>query len=113
MDRIEQYRQIIEKALTETLAFLKSGNDPGVEYKLLFDRERDNYALIAVGFSSKRRIHHFLVHLEIINGKVWLQADNTDFEIAKDLEKAGLAKSEIVLGFQEPRVRPYTEYAAA
>jgi hypothetical protein len=113
MDRIEQYRRIIEKVLTETLAFLKSGGDPGMEYKLLFDRERDSYALVAVGFSGKRRIHHFLIHLEIINGKVWLQADNTDFEIAKDLEKAGLSRNEIVLGFQEPKVRPYTEYAAA
>jgi len=84
-----------------------------IEYKLLFGRERDSHALIAVGFSHKRRIHHFLVHLEIINGKVWLHADNADFEIARDLEKSGLAKSEIVLDFQEPRVRPYTEYAAA
>jgi hypothetical protein len=67
MDRIEQYRRIIEKVLTETLAFLKSGGDPGMEYKLLFDRERDSYALVAVGFSGKRRIHHFLIHLEIIN----------------------------------------------
>jgi hypothetical protein len=113
MDRITQYRQIIETVLTETLAFLNSGADPGIEYKLLFDRERDGYALIVAGFSNKRRIHHFLIHLEIINGKVWLQADNTDFEIAKDLEKAGLSRSEIVLGFQEPKVRPYTEYAAA
>ena len=113
MDRITQYRQIIENVLTETLAFLNSGADPSVEYRLLFDRERDSYGLVAIGFSNKRRIHHFLIHLEIINGKVWLQADNTDFVIARDLERAGLSKNEIVLGFQEPKVRPYTEYAAA
>jgi len=76
-------------------------------------RERDGYALLVVGFANKGRIHQFLVHLEISNGKVWLQADNSDFAIARDLEKAGLAKREIVLGFQEPQVRPYTEYAAA
>lgn len=69
--------------------------------------------MIAVGFSNKRRIHHFLIHLEIINGKIWLQADNTDLVIARDLEAAGISKNEIVLGFQEPSVRPHTEYAAA
>lgn len=113
MDRIEQLRHAIEKVLTETLAFLNSGADPGIEYKLLLDQAHDSYALIAIGFSNKRRIHHFLIHMEIINGKVWLQTDNTDFEIARDLEKAGIAKSEIVLGFHEPKLRPHTEYAAA
>lgn len=113
MDRITQYRQIIERVLTEAWEFIGPTNDEDIEYKLMFDRKRDNYALIAVGFSNKRRIHHFLIHLEIINDKVWLQADNTDWIIARDLERAGLSKNEIVLGFQEPKVRPYTEYAAA
>jgi hypothetical protein len=113
MDRIAQYRQVIEKALTETWEYVKSGSGLEVEYQLLFDREHDNYALIVSGFGKAKRIHHFLVHLQIKNGKIWLQADNTDFEIAKDLERAGIRKDEIVLGFHQPKVRPYTDYAAA
>ena len=35
------------------------------------------------------------------------------YRIAERLEAAGVARSDIVLGFQPPSVRPYTEYAAA
>ncbi|MEP7338691.1 MAG: XisI protein [Acidobacteriota bacterium] len=113
MDRIAQYRDIVERVLTEALEFMGPANDQGVEYKLMFDRQRDSYAITAIGFDGPRRVHRFVIHLEIINGKVWLQADNTDLVIARDLERAGILKNEIVLGFQEPEVRPYTEYAAA
>lgn len=113
MDRIAQYRDIIEKVLTDAWEFIGPNNDPGVEYKLMFDWQRDSYAITAIGFDGPRRVHRFVIHLEIINGKVWLQADNTDLVIARDLERAGLSKNEIVLGFQEPKVRPHTEYAAA
>jgi hypothetical protein len=54
-----------------------------------------------------------VVSLEIISGKVRLQADNTDLRIAERLEEAGIPKGDIVLGFQPPSVRPYTEYAVA
>ena len=113
MDRIAQYRQVIEKVLTETYNFVKSGSGLDVEYQLLFDREHDSYALIVSGFEHRRRIHDFLLHFEIKNGKIWLQANNTDFEITKDLEKAGIRKDEIVLGIHPPHLRPHTEYAAA
>jgi hypothetical protein len=33
--------------------------------------------------------------------------------VAGDLEAAGVPKTDIVLGFQPPQVRPHTEYAAA
>jgi hypothetical protein len=47
------------------------------------------------------------------NGKIWIQEDGIEYGIAKDLEDAGIPKSEIVLGFQPPDVRPFTEYAVA
>jgi hypothetical protein len=45
--------------------------------------------------------------------EIRLQADYDDLRIAERLEVAGIPKSDIVLGFQLPSVRPYTEYAAA
>jgi XisI protein len=65
------------------------------------------------GWDESRRIHGPVVSLEIIDGKVCLQADNTYLRIAERLEEAGIAKSDIVLGFQPLCVRPYTEYAVA
>jgi len=53
------------------------------------------------------------VHVEIIGGKIWIQADWTERGVAADIEEAGIPKSDIVLGFQPPHIRPYTEYAVA
>ena len=52
-------------------------------------------------------------HLEIINGKIWIQKDQTEEGIATYLEEAGIPKDAIVLGFHSLDVRPFTEYAAA
>jgi hypothetical protein len=51
------------------------------------------------------------IHLEIINGKVWVQYDGTEDGITDELLKAGIPKEHIVLGFHEPEVRPYTGFA--
>jgi hypothetical protein len=72
-----------------------------------------HFTILREGWDWSQRIPGPVVNLEIIDGKVWLQADNTDLRIAERLEEAGIAKSDIVLGFQPLRVRPYTEYAVA
>ena len=63
--------------------------------------------------SDGARYHGCVAAWEIINGKIWIQDDNTDYGVALDLERLGVPKSDIVLGFHPPEVRPHTEYAAA
>ena len=46
-----------------------------------------------------------------IDGKLWIQTDNTEHGIAPDLGQAGIPKSDIVLAFRPPDVRRHTEYA--
>ena len=111
MDKLNQYRGIIEQILTDVAKITPSKDR--LEYKLIFDRERDSYGLVSIGWNNAARIHHFVIHLEIIGGKVWIQEDNTDLVIAEDLERAGIPKGDIVLGFHPPHVRPLTDYAAA
>jgi hypothetical protein len=86
---------------------------PNLRDRTVFDRHSDNYLIVREGWDGGRRIDANVVHLEIINGKVWIQVDNTDQVIARQLEAAGIPKSEIVLGFHPPYVRPHTEYAVA
>lgn len=109
--KLTQYREIIKQVLVEVAGF--GSNQAEIEDRPLFDTQADSYAVISEGWQNDERIHHILVHLEIINGKVWLQADNTDMVIARQLERAGIPKQDIVLGFQPADVRPHTEYAAA
>jgi hypothetical protein len=79
----------------------------------VFDRDRDRYLLIDVGWDGKRRVHGCIVHIDIIDGKLWIQRDGTEQGIALDLEQAGIPKEHIVLGFREPELRQYTGYAVA
>ncbi|MGH9833419.1 MAG: XisI protein [Blastocatellia bacterium] len=111
MDRVRHYRETIERVINEVLQITPSTDE--TQYKAMFDRGHDRYAMIAVGWEGPQRVLDIIIYLEIINGKVWLQADNTDLAIARDLERAGISKHEIVLGMHPPDVRPYTEYAAA
>ncbi|MGE0883113.1 MAG: element excision factor XisI family protein [Blastocatellales bacterium] len=115
MDKLEQYRDIIERELTEIVALTEhsSAAPTNLRDKTVFDRQADSYLILREGWDGAHRIHGPVISLEIINGKIWLQADHTNLRIAERLEEAGIPKSEIVLGFQPPQVKPYTEYAVA
>ncbi len=65
-----------------------------------------------VGWNNGRRVHGCIIHVDIIEGKIWIQRDGTESGTALDLEEAGVPKGDIVLGFREPELRPYTGYAA-
>jgi hypothetical protein len=66
-----------------------------------------------VGWDNGKRIHGALVHIDIVDGKLWIQRDGTEHGIAKELEQAGAPKNHIVLAFRPFEVRQYTEYAVA
>jgi hypothetical protein len=114
MGTLDQYRDLIEKKLTEfvELPAIASDSMP-LREQLVFDRQRDNYLIFQEGWNGSRRVHRFVVHLEIQNGKILIHEDWTENGIARDLEAAGVPKSDIVLSFQPPNVRPLTGYAAA
>ncbi|MBF2020024.1 MAG: XisI protein [Hydrococcus sp. C42_A2020_068] len=64
-----------------------------------------------MGWEGKRRVHSCLVHLEIIDDKIWIQRDGTEDGIANDLVAAGIPKNQIILAFHPPEIRQHTEYA--
>jgi len=111
MDTVETYRQKIEKILTEYTLIPYAYGD--VQSEAVFDRERDRYLLVNVGWDQGRRVHGTLVHVDVINGRIWIQRDGTEDGIANELVAAGVPREDIVLGFHAPEMRPYTEFAAA
>ncbi|MEG3918290.1 element excision factor XisI family protein [Microcoleus sp. POL10_C6] len=66
--------------------------------------------LINIGWLNEQRIYHFVIYIDIIDGQVWIQANNTDRLIAEELVAAGIPAKSIVLGLQPPDVRPHTAY---
>jgi hypothetical protein len=112
MEKIERYRKIIYSVLTPLLSHRYSGLD--VQNEAAFDEKNDRYLIMSVGWQQKkRRIHGCLIHLDIVDGKIYIQRDGTEDGIAYELEAAGVPKSDIVLSFHPEDVRPHTGYAVA
>ena len=116
MEKIETLREAVKKSLLEWKDFLTPRIEPEdqkLEPKTVFDDENNSYLLLFSGWKSNQRVHSLLIHIEIIGDKIWIQEDNTEEGIAADLEKHGIDKNDIVLGFQPPSLRPYTDYASS
>ncbi|BAB72518.1 hypothetical protein DSM107007_18790 [Nostoc sp. PCC 7120 = FACHB-418] len=64
-----------------------------------------------MGWEGQDWIHSCIIHIDIKNGKIWLQWNGTEDDIAADLVTMGVPKEDIVLGFQSPFMRKFTEYA--
>ncbi|WP_395089595.1 element excision factor XisI family protein [Armatimonas sp.] len=58
-------------------------------------------------------IHGLLADLEIRDGKIGVQADNTDRPVAEQLLRLGIPPEQIVLGFRSPQRRAASEFAVA
>jgi XisI protein len=100
MDKLDQYRAAIKKILTEYASVPIANGE--IDCQLIFDTERDH-----------RRVHGCVLHLDIINGKIWLQHNTTEIQIAQELVAMGIPKEEIILGFQAPYMRQYTNFGVA
>jgi XisI protein len=66
-----------------------------------------------MGWDKNKFIHDCPIHIDIIDGKVWIQRNMTEIDIATVLTQDGIAKSDIVLGFLTPKMREYSDYAFA
>ncbi len=111
MDTLEKYRQIIRNVLTPYAQIAYANVD--VRNLTAFDSDSDQYAILSEGWDRQCHYHGCLIHIEIRNGKVWVQRDGTEEGVATELVEAGIPKSDIVLGFHEPSVRPHTGFAIA
>ncbi len=109
MDTLEKYRHIIQSILAEYAKIPYSYGD--IRLQTVFDTATDHYLLIIIGREGVRRVHGCLVHIDIINSKIWIQRDGTEDGIATELLKLGIPKEQIVLGFRSPEMRKYTEFS--
>lgn len=111
MDTLENYRQIIRQVIAEQMKTPFSYGE--IQFEQIFDTARDRYLLMIEGWDRHKRIHGCLLHLDLVDGKIWIHRDGTDYGIANDLLAAGVPKDKIVLGFKSPELRKYTELAVA
>jgi XisI protein len=111
MERLNKYREIIRTFLEDSIA--PSSNDPNFETQLICDPDRDHYQLVSLGWQGHRRFYSVLIHLDIKDGKVWIQKNDTDRLIAQELVALGVSREDIVLGLQPAYARVDTGYSVA
>ena len=110
MAPIENYRNAIQTLLTDYAATPVSNGE--IDCYTIFDEKQDHYQVMNVGWDGYRRVHGCVLHLSIKGGKIWIEQNTTEMRVAEALIEQGVSRAKIVLGFQSPEMRQYTEYAS-
>ena len=112
MDTKLKYCEIIKQVL-QSHAKYRSDLPDAYKSQILFDDAQGQYLVLDIGWDGDTYLHNTPIHLSLIDSKIWVQYDDTEDGIVTDLVNAGVAKSDIVLGFRHPKVRQYTGFAVA
>ncbi len=82
MDRVTDYRDIVKRIISEYAALKPSYGD--IEVETIFDDGQGHYEMVYTGWNGFRRIHGAVLHVDIRDGKVWIQHDGTEDGIAEE-----------------------------
>ena len=111
MDRDDSYRATVKRVLQEVADMTPSEGTIRTEF--VCDDVLGHYQVGQVGWDNKRRVDDVFLHVDVVEGKVWLQHDGTDLRVAEDLMRAGIPREHIVLAFHHPARRSDTDFAVA
>ncbi|HBE21277.1 MAG TPA: XisI protein [Cyanobacteria bacterium UBA11149] len=111
MDKLDYYRQLTRKILTEYYELGVKITHSQIETDLIFDELHDHYLLIVIGWEGEERIKGNTIHIRLRDGKIWIEEDWTEDGVATDFLQAGVPREDIVLAFHPPHLRQYTEFA--
>ena len=109
VEKTSTYRTVIQEFLKEYSCYKPSHGE--IEIQTLFDNETDHYQVVGVGWDRGERIYGVSIHLDIKDGKIWIQVNNTEIDLGQELVERGVAKNDIVIGFQPPYIRVHSGYA--
>lgn len=105
---VMNYSELIQNLINEQAELRRSGY---VAVETIFDKDQHHYLLVQVGWVNGHWVYGCIFHLDIIEGKIYIQQNNTELSVASKLVDLGVPKTDIVLGFHSPFKRKFTEYA--
>ena len=108
MDRVTAYKEHAANIIKKYAAYKPINLD--VNCQAVVDHEGGHYQLMSVGWQERNRIHNCIIHIDVIDDKLWIQEDATDVDIANELVAQGVPKEDILLAFHPPYKRPYTGF---
>jgi hypothetical protein len=111
MDKLAAYRKHVRDVIEDYGSYKPSFGD--VEMEVIIDPDRDHYELMSVGWNGDRRVHGCVLHIDIRDGKIWIQHDGTEEGVANRFVNAGVPRDDIVLAFHMPFRRKFTGFAVS
>jgi hypothetical protein len=75
MDQLDRYRELVCRLIEEYASYKPANGD--IRTKAVLNRERDHYEVMQVGWEGDRRVHGSIIHIDIRDGKVWLEYNST------------------------------------
>jgi hypothetical protein len=94
MDKLTLYRQYIQSILTYHCQIDPVGEM--TETYTVFDTTDDHYQVVSVGWEDGSRMYGCLIHVDLKDGKIWIQYDGTEYAIANELIDLGVPKQDIM-----------------
>lgn len=112
MDRIENYRRILESIINRHAQFQPANGD--IKTRAVCDSENDEYMVIDSGWNEKgRRIYDVVLHFRLQDDIVHIERDNTDAEVVRELLESGINKDDIILSFNAAPYQKLNDLIAA
>ncbi|MEO0456928.1 MAG: XisI protein [Cyanobacteria bacterium P01_A01_bin.114] len=108
MDKLAQYREWIQQVLTGYGQLQPIGD---IRVYTFWDLKSDHYQVFHAGWNQHRRVFGPLIHIDLIDGKIWIQYDGTEVGVANELVGLGVPKQDIVLAYHAPFMRQYDGFA--
>jgi ketopantoate reductase len=110
-EEVSIYRRLIKDLIQEYANYPPSVGD--IQTEVVLDDSIGHYELLHSGWSGSQRIHGAVLHIDIRDGMVVIQHDETPDAVAEILVARGIPRDRIVLAFKAPEMRKYTGYAVA
>ncbi len=111
MPTTHTYSTAIQQILTEYAEYMAT--DDVLQVETLFDTQRHHYQIMVLGWQNNQRVYHNLMHLDIINGQIWVQNNNTQFTLIEDFDRLHIPRKDIVNGLIPARRRQIADYEMA
>ena len=92
---LSSYQTAVINILSEYAVFMANA-DKHLSFQTLFDNERHHYQISVVGWENNQRIYKNLIHIDLIDNKIWVQNNNTQFDLLEDFEQHHIPKNDIV-----------------
>lgn len=114
MEKLTKYSQILTTYLQALAEERNTALGGTADCHVIADTVNHHYQLTRMGWEGRKYYFVVLLHFYIKpDGKIWLQQNNTEILVGKELEQRGVERMDIVVGFRPEYLREATGYAIA